>query len=296
VQQVDLAGLTPGTEYHFAMLVQDEAGNVSYLSNVARVLMPPGPDTTPPGVAGDLAVRLPEPSGTPLPLTFSKASSEQAPSFAASNLVDGSTDSMWVSQPSTQSQVEWVQVDLGEVRDAGEISLWPAAAYAELFPRAFELRVSPDGLAWTTVLAQSNYSATPNVAISASFTSQPTRFVELRAPELASSSNGYYYAAASELEVQSASEPAGTAVVSWTAPGDDGFIGDASQYDLRISSCPFNAATSTAITTWAPLPVGTPERYTLHGLSSGQYCTSLKTLDEVGNVSAASGSVAFQIP
>jgi hypothetical protein len=83
-----------------------------------------------------------------------------------------------------------------------------------------------------------------------------------------------------------------TAIVSWTAPGDDGTTGTATEYDLRRSTAeitPTNFASATRITTSAPGPAGTPQCKTLSGLSScTTYYVALKTKDDAGNWSGLS--------
>lgn len=97
----------------------------------------------------------------------------------------------------------------------------------------------------------------------------------------------------------SVSSPSSTTLdVSWTAPGDDGTTGTATNYDLRYDTSPitddaeFNAATQ-ASGEPTPGPAGTPESMTVSGLSlSTTYYFALKTSDEVPNVSALSNSAS----
>lgn len=81
--------------------------------------------------------------------------------------------------------------------------------------------------------------------------------------------------------------------VSWLAPGDDGTIGQASQYELRISTTPITPAnfSSARRAEWEPIPAlaGTPERVTLGGLQPDtEYFLGLIAYDNVGNPSALS--------
>jgi hypothetical protein len=95
----------------------------------------------------------------------------------------------------------------------------------------------------------------------------------------------------------------GTAVVilTWTAPGDDGTNGIATQYDLRykvgsmVTESNFAQAT-TVIGEPEPLPAGTTQSCTVTGLSYGTtYYFALKTADERGNWSAIS-NIAIRTP
>ena len=79
----------------------------------------------------------------------------------------------------------------------------------------------------------------------------------------------------------------------WTAPGDDGLIGNATRYDLRYSThlmtAPsFNAAkAATGLPT--PKPPGGQETFTLNGLApDSTYFIAIKTLDNAGNWSVMS--------
>ncbi len=78
-----------------------------------------------------------------------------------------------------------------------------------------------------------------------------------------------------------------TAVLAWTAPGDDGNSGTATEYDLRRSGSTINASnfsSATRITTSAPQVAGSAECASLTGLQAGHaYYFALKTADDYGN-------------
>ena len=107
------------------------------------------------------------------------------------------------------------------------------------------------------------------------------------------------------LLVISCSAPqAGTIEVTcrWVAPGDDGSVGTASQYDLRYmegSTFDWDLATSVA-DSLLPIPsvAGTAESVTLSGLfnSNSIYCFAIKTADEVPNWSLISSVVCVATP
>jgi len=83
------------------------------------------------------------------------------------------------------------------------------------------------------------------------------------------------------------------AVLSWTAPGDDGAEGQAASYDVRYAQTPITEATwgsaTRAYLTQTPQTAGEPETLTV-APQEGQasYYFALKTTDEVGNTSALS--------
>lgn len=86
--------------------------------------------------------------------------------------------------------------------------------------------------------------------------------------------------------------------LSWTAPGDDGYVGRAAAYELRYAS------THITESNWdlaepvgnlpAPLEAGTRQSVTVDGLDpQGRYFFALKTRDEAGNWSALSNLVSW---
>jgi hypothetical protein len=84
--------------------------------------------------------------------------------------------------------------------------------------------------------------------------------------------------------------------LQWTAPGDDGMVGTASQYDLRWSLTPITAANFAAAirVTNTPPPVasGNRQTFTVTGLlPNTSYYFALKTADERANWSAISNVI-----
>ncbi len=83
-----------------------------------------------------------------------------------------------------------------------------------------------------------------------------------------------------------------SAVVQWTAPGDDGTTGTATEYDLRRSTAYINSSnfsSATRITTSAPQAAGNTECASVSGLQANHtYYFALKTRDEANNWSSLS--------
>lgn len=81
------------------------------------------------------------------------------------------------------------------------------------------------------------------------------------------------------------------AALIWTAPGDDGVLGQATAYDLRWSTSPitsgnFGAATPVPVQP-VPLLGGLPQSYVMTGLTAGTtYYFAIKAVDDAGNWSA----------
>ena len=87
-------------------------------------------------------------------------------------------------------------------------------------------------------------------------------------------------------------------VVTWTAPGDDGAIGMAASYDLRVSEAPIttgNFSQALAVPTMpAPSASGTVQRVAVYGLTPGHlYYFAIRTTDNAGNRSLLSNVVHF---
>jgi hypothetical protein len=79
-------------------------------------------------------------------------------------------------------------------------------------------------------------------------------------------------------------------LLNWTASGDDGATGAASQYELRFSTGPINEANlqfaGLAPQLPAPAPSGEQQSYLLPGLSAGiPFYLALRSMDKVGNYS-----------
>lgn len=86
--------------------------------------------------------------------------------------------------------------------------------------------------------------------------------------------------------------------VEWTAPGDDGYQGEAARYDLRYSLTPispqnFDVATPAPLVP-APAPAGTRQSTKVVGLEPNRvYYFALKSVDDSGNWSLLS-NVAYK--
>jgi len=91
-----------------------------------------------------------------------------------------------------------------------------------------------------------------------------------------------------------AQAPADTVMLVWTAPGDDGQIGTATSYEIRMSQQPITNDTDWS-NAWVipgaptPRPSGTRQSVVVRGLSRGTtYYFAIKTTDDNSNVSAMS--------
>lgn len=86
--------------------------------------------------------------------------------------------------------------------------------------------------------------------------------------------------------------------LTWTAPGDDGNSGTASQYDIRYSTSTIDAGNWDSATQAAnepsPQSAGTEESFTVTGLEPNTtYYFAIKTADEMDNWSPISNIAAI---
>ncbi|KKM49391.1 hypothetical protein LCGC14_1556890, partial [marine sediment metagenome] len=89
----------------------------------------------------------------------------------------------------------------------------------------------------------------------------------------------------------------GSVDLSWTAPGDDGSVGTAGNYDIRYSTGPITEATWAAATPVAGEPIpkssGTAQGMTVGGLvSETTYYFAMRAADDRNNVSGLSNVVS----
>ncbi|MCP4600193.1 MAG: hypothetical protein GY847_06600 [Proteobacteria bacterium] len=294
-QQVVVEDLESETLYRFAMVVRDEHEKTSYLSNVVLVQTLPEPDYTAPDAVSDLqAVELTEGEQT-VPGDATSWSSQQSPEFVAGAIIDGDIETLWSTVARDASQTEWVDIDLGKVEAVTQLRIWPHDSYVDLFPPSFEVQVSADGLNWNTVFSKTDHVAEQGVAVEGTFPVVPVRYVKFLAKELSPNTNGYYYAVVSELELITPPTESGTVVVSWTATGDDADQGQASNYDLRIGSCPYSYEDATSIATMEPQVAGSQENIRITGLGAGIYCLGLIVSDEAENESNLSNIAEVEV-
>jgi hypothetical protein len=91
---------------------------------------------------------------------------------------------------------------------------------------------------------------------------------------------------------------ADTLVMVWTAPGDDGSVGTASSYEMRMSTSPIDGSNFGSAIPVAGLPSplnsGSRQRVVVRGLTRGTtYYFALKSTDDVGNTSGLSNVVRW---
>ncbi len=108
-------------------------------------------------------------------------------------------------------------------------------------------------------------------------------------------------APAAIVDLRMISVTTSTITLAWTAPGEDGNVGCAFQYDFRGSQDTITEAgfsTAYQITDiYPPAPAGTPQIYTVDELEPGEtYYFAIKTRDNAGNWSPLSNCCRASCP
>ena len=97
--------------------------------------------------------------------------------------------------------------------------------------------------------------------------------------------------------IPTAGAEAASVTLRWTAPGDDGSVGTAAQYDVRYSTSAITANNWNSATqvTGEPAPkvAGSAESFTINNLTANTtYYFAVKTADEATNWSGLSNVVS----
>ncbi|WP_219639653.1 discoidin domain-containing protein [Cohnella sp. CFH 77786] len=91
-----------------------------------------------------------------------------------------------------------------------------------------------------------------------------------------------------------------SAELKWTAPGDDGNLRTASEYDVRYAATPITEANWSSATPVvgepSPQVAGTQQQFTVYGLTPGaSYYFAMKTRDNANNVSGLSNVITVDM-
>jgi hypothetical protein len=210
-----------------------------------------------------------------------------------SNLIDGDPTTAWHSVQSPAPSVEEINLTLDNVRQICRVC-WLAAEDAEhAAPLTFEIDVSADGRASTTVVRAGRWRemAFPPVSARQLRLRSDTRLLQVD-----------YTLKIAELTVEEQTAATDVAELAWTAPGDDAMRGTAYEYQLRRSMRPIQSAADWAAAEPvvdippAPAPAGTPQSMRLQssGGDGPVWYYALVAIDQAGNASPASNNVAPQ--
>ncbi len=283
--------------YVLHVRARDDNGNWSAPTSVSVDVFD---DLTRPAAITDLTI-VNTPLGwtdyTALPATVESATSADG-GHPADALVDGDLGTFWRSAPSASPVADAVTLDLGSVEKVSLIRLHPGAT-AGTFPVYVKIRATAESsvtpaTVWKTISTMyflDPPSATPvDIAVgTVTADTLDARFIRIEVLEPRFDEDGsLYYSELGEVELFEMRNASNAIRLAWTATGDDGFVGTASEYDLRYSRSAINAANFDSATPAAGVPApqasGAPERFTLPDMPAGSpFYVALKAADEVLN-------------
>ncbi|RKX25431.1 MAG: hypothetical protein DRP45_05915 [Candidatus Zixiibacteriota bacterium] len=257
-EELDITGLTPSTIYYFAIMTADEVPNWSGLSNI--VSKSTSAEETPPGAVADLSTG--SATANSLTLSWTAPGDDSTSGMASQYDIRYST--------SLITSANWN----GATQVSGETAPQTAGASESFVVSG----LAPNTIYYFAIMTADevpNWSSLSNV------------------PNGATSTETTPPAVIANLGVSSTTEH--TATLSWTAPGDDGNTGTATQYDIRFHTVAINAGNWDAApqATGEPSPQlgGSLESFTVSGLNSTTtYYFAIRTADEIPNWSGVSNS------
>ncbi len=277
-----VSGLSGGTLYGFAVRMEDEAGNLGPLSApfTARTLDAPPPpvDTTPPADIHDLEA-ITGASGA-VDLRWTAPGDDGMIGRAASYEIRS------LMGRAIESEADWAEAALAPppLPDPAVAGAMESFRVEGLKPGAMY------GFAVRSTDEVGNRSGLSNpITAEAGEESPPPPHLDEEAP-----------AAVVDLAVTAVSE--NTADLAWTAPGDDGDLGTAERYELRLlqgrpieTEIDWGIAVPLTDTAMVhPAAAGTPQSYTLRALRAGtRYGVALRARDEAGNIGPLNPPLAF---
>ena len=293
-------GLQHTTDYYFAVRVFDDKGNFS----TSNVVMQPTLDDTPPA-----SVELTGSSGSVVPsmlsgVTAVASSGEINSNRSMDKTIDGDLESFWSTPGRVAHQQEFIRWSLGSVKPLTRVRLRTRSNSGELFPVDYSIDVSLDGNMWSTVAAVTGTSLGAAKWVQHDFPPADALFVRVFVTQAALYPvNGQFYTQISEAELYEAQTVGNAVTVRWTAPGDNGVSGSATEYHFCYSTneaevftnfCSNAPAQSTLIQFPVSGPSGTPESRDISSLpDETRYYIALESEDDSGNPSDISTPDGF---
>jgi len=260
-------------------------------------LTPPLPDTTPPENVTDLGGE-PVAGGTPVPATAIASTAPGPSTTDMTKTTDGDAATYWQSPMRAAITPEFITWDLGASKVLSQVSLLSRNG-GNLFPVDYQIQVSTDNVNFTQVFSVTGAAPALGTWVDHVLPDPTARYVRLWITKTKKSASGKYVAQVAEVEILEAT-PGESLGLHWTAPGDDGDVGNAASYDLRwslslITDGNFNAAST--ISTQQPLVAGNLESVIASGFPSEDIVYfALKSRDEVPNVSGLSNVLQVTTP
>lgn len=202
-------------------------------------------------------------NGMSLNKDVTASSSVNSFSWGVESLADGIRNTAgWSSNNSlTTNHTEWVKVDLRKAYEISRVDLYPRCDTGNVgqgFPVDFTIKVSQDGVNWTTVVTKTGYPLPENKAQSFAFGNIRARFVMMEGTSLRQNANdnNYYRMQFNELQVYGRNLAyAGTASSSSQASP---YWTDDNAFDGNRTSAGWSSNSSLAVnhTEWIKVDLG----------------------------------------
>lgn len=223
------------------------------------------------------------------------ASSGEASSAAdRAKAVDGNASTFWSTPARSVLQTEFITLDMGTTRTIDHLRMLSRDTAPQVFPKDFEIQLSPDNVNYATAATVTNFSAAASTWYDFPLAASAARYVRIWVTKPGQYTNGLYYVQIAEIELSQGVASAGSIQLSWLSPGDDGVSGTASSYDLRYqvgTSINYGSAVQ-AVGEPTPAPAGTLQSFTLTALVPETfYAVAIKSTDDAGNISPISNTV-----
>ena len=263
--------LEPETEYFAAIKAVDEANNISTLSNVVQATTSEIPDTIPPSAIIDLNA---VPTELDITLTWTSPGDDGSVGTAYNYEIKKSTEEI--------TEENWNDAELLEdpplPQPAGTMQSYTVEGLVFGITYYFGIKAFDEN---------QNVSPLSNI------------------PSAALLEDNIPPATITDLEViEGYAVNLSTIKIRWTAPGDDGDEGTASNYEIRYAIDPIDESNWNVATVFAdppdPEPAGTIQNCNVTGLSAGTiYYFAIKACDNNNNVNEVSnspgGKLVYQI-
>ncbi|MDO9578315.1 MAG: hypothetical protein Q7J16_10560 [Candidatus Cloacimonadales bacterium] len=262
-EEFTINGLLDGTNYFIAMKTVDEVGNISGLSNVASATTTAMIDIIPPAEISDLQIEANTISPDAFTINWTAVGDNgilRTASYYVVKIHTGIID-----------ETNW-----DSIADYGQ-NLIPAPAGTSETLTITGLNLLTEYFAAIKAVDEADNVSDISNVVSATTTALPDTTPPATITDLA--------VEPTETEIE----------LTWTAPGDDGMVGTAHHYEIRMSDAEitetnWDAAEILPGPPW-PLLAGSPQDYTVNGLVNNQtYYFAIKAFDDNSNVSEVSNS------
>ena len=299
-QSLVVDALLPQTLYAFGVRTVDDEGRISLLSPVARALTDIGADEVAPAAIANVVVTTADGDGLPLNIQGLTASGSQFPEYSAQALIDDDLSTAWASPARGDQGQEVLTLTLAGLAAVNQVWLRPHDDLAFLFPSRVIVEGSVDGSAFAELAGGEEPTPEPGAWQSWTFDPISVRIIRLRVERQLDEAR--YLVAMAEVALYEADSP-GTVTLEFTAPGDDGNVGQADHYlvatgqeapdqldDEIVQAAPRQRVEM------APAPAGVLDAITLQDLPAGQRWFAVWAVDEVGHVGPLGAPVYVDVP